>query len=112
MALILNVGWFNPYKHTQRSVGAIYCVFANLPRSEQYKRENVMLIGLVGEPKHDMNSVLKPAVNERLTLWIGSWFSHGVRKIFVQVALLCVACNVPDARKVVGFMAHNATGGC
>ena len=113
MALILNVDWFNPYKHTPGSVGAIYCVFANLPRSERYKRENVMLVGLVeGEPKHDMNSVLKPAVNELLTLWIGSWFSQGIRKIFVRVALLCVACDVPAARKVARFMAHNATRGC
>ena len=113
MALILNVDWFNPYKDTPGSVGAIYCVFANLPRSERYKRENVMLVGLVeGEPKHDMNSVLKKAVNELLTLWIGSWFSQGIRKIFVRVALLCIACDVPAARKVVGFMAHNATRGC
>ena len=34
LAFILNIDWFNPYKHV---VGVIYLVIANLPRSECYK---------------------------------------------------------------------------
>ena len=108
-ALLLNVDWFNPFKHTPGSVGAIYCAFANLPRELRFKRENVMLIGLIeGEPKHDLNSILKPAVDELLQLWKGIWISMK----FVRVALICVACDIPAARKIAGFMGHNATRGC
>ena len=32
LCLALNVDWFNPYKETQFSVGAIYLVVLNLPR--------------------------------------------------------------------------------
>ena len=114
LALILNVDWFNPYKHAPGSIGAIYCVIANLPREERYKRENIILIGLIeGEPKHDMNSVLKPIVDEFLKLWNGVWIGDGLlNRVFVRAALLCVACDIPAARKVAGFMGHNATFGC
>lgn len=30
----------------------------------------------------------------------------------LRIALLCVACNVPAARKVAGFLSHNARLGC
>lgn len=33
-ALMLNVDWFQPFKHTQYSVGAMYMVLMNLPRAE------------------------------------------------------------------------------
>ena len=113
LALIMNVDWFNPFKHAPGSVGAVYCVFANLPREERYKRENVLLLGLIeGEPKHDLNSLLKPAVDELLKLWDGHTFSQHFKSFFVRVALLCIACDVPAARKVAGFMAHNAKRGC
>lgn len=59
-----------------------------------------------------MNSVLKPAVDELLELRGGHWFSLKLRCIFVLVALICIACDIPAARKVAGFMAHNATRGC
>lgn len=36
-ALLLNVDWFNPYKHSPGSIGAIYCVFANFPEMKDTK---------------------------------------------------------------------------
>ena len=109
----MNVDWFNPFKHAPGSVGAVNCVFANLPREERYKRKNVLLLGLIeGEPKHDLNSLLKPAVDELLKLWDGHTFCQHFKSFFVRVALLCIACDVPAARKVAGFMAHNAKRGC
>ena len=36
--------WFQPYKHVRYSVGVIYLVVMNLPRSVRYKVENVMLL--------------------------------------------------------------------
>ena len=43
-ALILNVDWFNPLTHLPGSIGALYCVFANLPQDEKFKRQNIVLL--------------------------------------------------------------------
>ena len=110
---MLNVNWFNPFKHSPGSIGAVYCVLANLPRNERYKRENILLLALIeGEPKHDMNAILKPIVDELITLWEGHRFWIKLKYTFVLVALLCVACDIPAARKVAGFLSHNARFGC
>lgn len=37
-ALMLNVDWFQPFKHTHYSVGAIHISILNLPREERFKR--------------------------------------------------------------------------
>ena len=44
---MLNVDWFQPFKHCTDSLGAIYLVIMNLPRRERYKHENVILAGLI-----------------------------------------------------------------
>ncbi len=37
--VILNCDWFQPFKHTQFSIGILYLVVGNLPRELHYKRE-------------------------------------------------------------------------
>ena len=71
LGLILNVDWFNPFKHVEYSVGVLYFVIANLPRSERYKIENVIIVVVLPGPKEakkHMNSYLKPLVHELLLL--------------------------------------------
>ena len=51
LALILNLDWFTPFKHIQYSIGILYAVVANLPRSERYKLDNVIIIGCIPGPK-------------------------------------------------------------
>ena len=52
LAFILNVDWFQPFTHTKYSVGVIYLTVLNLPRHIRYvyKRENVILIGIIPGP--------------------------------------------------------------
>lgn len=50
-AFQLNVDWFNPFKHTQHSEGAIYLSVLNLPRNERFLQENVILVGVIPGPK-------------------------------------------------------------
>ena len=52
--LTLNVDWFQPFKHTQYSVGAIYLVLQNLPREQRFKEENIILVGVMPSP-HEAN---------------------------------------------------------
>ena len=81
-AFALNVDWFQPYTHTKSSIGAIYLTVLNLPRYIRYKRENVILLGIIPgphEPKYDINSFLKPLVDELQQFWVGinlHQFSH------------------------------------
>lgn len=117
-AFMLNVDWFQPFKHSLYSVGAIYMVLMNLPRSERFKPENVFLVGVIPgphEPRLNINTYLQPLVAELNSLW-----EHGVSikahdsptaQLF-HAALLCVGCDVPAARKVCGFTGHGSNKGC
>ena len=56
--LMLNIDWFQPFKFSIYSVGAICLTVMNLPRSQRFKRQNIILIGIISgpfEPAHDMN---------------------------------------------------------
>lgn len=117
LALMLNIDWFQPYKHTVTvsSVGAIYLTVMNLPREMRFKRTNVILVALIpgpSEPTHDINSLLDPLVNELSSLWAGVTMEihngSSVVKEVVWCALLCCACDLPAGRKVCGFLGHSA----
>ena len=46
--LMVNVDWFQPYKRrVDISVGVLYMVLMNLPRAQRFKRENVLLVGII-----------------------------------------------------------------
>ena len=67
IAFMLNIDWFQPYTHTVYSVGVIYLVIMNLPRTVRFKRQNVIVVGIIGptEPDHDeLNNYLEPLVTE------------------------------------------------
>ena len=69
---MLNVDWFQPYKHlASYSVGAIYLIIMNLQRSEKFKRENVIVVGII--PNMDKepppNTFIQPMVDELLEAW-------------------------------------------
>ena len=70
-AVLLNVDWFQPFKNINYSVGVIYLALLNLPRKVRYKRENIVLIGLIPgpfEPLH-INTYLGPLVTDLKDLW-------------------------------------------
>lgn len=69
---MLNVDWFQPFKHSIYNVGALYMVLMNLPRAERFKPDNVFLVGIIPgphEPKLTINSYLEPLVAELNQLW-------------------------------------------
>ncbi len=46
--LMLNIDWFQPFKRrSDYSVGVIYFVVTNLPRSQRFNFENVILGGII-----------------------------------------------------------------
>ena len=50
LALMMNVDWFQPFKHSPYSVGVIYLAVMNLPRAERFKRRNIIVVGILPAP--------------------------------------------------------------
>ena len=119
IAFILNVDWFQPFSHTQYSVGVIYLTILNLPRHIRYKRENVILIGIIPgprEPEYNINTYLQPLIKELKQFWVGVKLSiqteKGIEQKNVRAAILCVSCDLPAGHKTCEFLGHNAKLGC
>ena len=51
LLLMLYVDWFQPYKHMPYSVGVIYLVIQNLPRTLRFKAENIIIVGTIPGPR-------------------------------------------------------------
>ena len=63
-----------PYKNKEHSVGVIYLSILNLPRTERFKFENSVIIGIIPgskEPSLHVNSYISPVVEELLLFWEG-----------------------------------------
>ena len=106
----MNVDWFSPFKHTPYSVGAVYLSVMNLPRSKRFLKENMILVGLIpgpNEPALNINSYLEPLVKELKVLWsegmVINMPDNPGQQVHLKAGLLCVACDIPAARKVCGF---------
>ena len=117
IGLMLNIDWFQPFKHTQYSVGVIYLVLMNLPRSQRFLPENVIICAIIpgpNEPKHNINSCMRKMVDELLILWKGVVFTLSTFPLPVRIraALLCVTADIPATRKACGFTSHNSSRGC
>ena len=117
LSLKLNVDWIQPFDHIQYSMGIIYLVVENLPKSERFKVENVILVGCIPgprEPKRDINPFLSPLVDELLELWKGVQLKTS--SIFgytsVRCAVTCITTDLPATRKMCGFAGHSAIMGC
>lgn len=117
LMMALNVDWFQPYKDTQHSTGAIYLTIQNLPREERNLKKNVLLVGLIPgsrEPSTaDINYFLEPLVKELLVLMNGvrmQTYNNGL--VNVKVALSLISCDLSAAKKVCGFTAINSTYAC
>ncbi|XP_065892610.1 uncharacterized protein [Dysidea avara] len=114
----LNVDFFQPYSHTQYSVGVIYLSLNNLPRSIRYKRENIIIVGIIPgpkEPKLTMNAYLMPLVQDLEEFWIGvniKCNNYIPNTLCIRAAVICCASDIPASRKLCGFVAHSATLGC
>lgn len=106
LGFMINVDWFQPFKLARYSVGVIYLAVMNLPRNERFKVENVILVGVIPgphEPANCINTYLSPLVDELLVLWEG-WH---VEDEIVRGVLLCVASDLPAARKVFNIRFSN-----
>ncbi len=103
---MLNIDCFNPFDDTQYSVGNVCLVIQTLPRSEHFKVDNIILIGLTPgptEPSQTMNTYLVPLVNDLLKLYSGVTLPNPYSMFgltTVRAILSCSVCDLPATRKV------------
>lgn len=73
---ILNLDWFQPFKHTEYSIGVLYLVNCNLPPNMRFKRENIFLVGIIPHFRHlpPINSFLQPLVDELQEAWTDGFY--------------------------------------
>lgn len=115
---MLNVDWFSLFKRSKYSVGGVYLTIINLPRKERFKRENVILLGIIPNCKVEppTNTFLKPLVEELNNLWTNGFDlrtnTSPNSNVNVRAALLRASCDFPAIRKVLGFKGHGAKRGC
>ena len=116
LALMLNCDWFQPYKHLQYSVGALYLSVLNLPGPVRNKIHNICLVGILPgphEPSHDINSFIDPLVADLCQFWNGVELTvKGSGKKKIRCAVLLVSCDIPAGRKLCGFLSYSARLGC
>ena len=114
LGLMLNIDWYRPYKHSPHSIGVIYLVVMNLPRSERYCWKNLIIVGIIPgphEPSLNVNSYLNP-LDELNDLWKGVTMKLPTRNKIVRAALLCIGCDIPAGIKVCGFKGFGIARGC
>lgn len=115
-AFTINLDWFQPFKHSTYSIGAVYMTVMNLPRELRNKQENILLVGLLPGPSEPskINSYLNPLVNELNEFWQGKELKiyNESGKKMVRCALLCASCDLLAGRKLCGFLSYTAHHGC
>ena len=114
LGLILNVDWFQPHKYREHSLGVIYFSIINLPRNLRYKLKNCLIVGIIPGPKEpglDINSYLRPVVEELKELWEGKLMEENGSTALYRVALVCLSSDIPATRKCGGFMSFCAFKG-
>jgi hypothetical protein len=103
-----------PQTWVNHSTQGIYLAIMNLPRHLRYRRENMILVGLipVGESV-DLDGFMTPMVDELLDLYKPVDDPTRLdKKVGRRAALLCVACDMPAVCKVGGFAYFDTTVGC
>ena len=88
---MMNVDWFQPLTNSEHSIGVIYMVLLNLSRDIRFKRENVIIVGIIPgprEPELHINSFLSPFVDELLLFWRGVYLRENGNNMLYRFALI------------------------
>jgi Transposase family tnp2 len=111
LGLMLNLDWFQPFDGTIHSTGVIYAAICNLPRDIRFKRENMLILGLLPGPNevslHRINHYLAPIIDDLESLWSGVTLNRTYEcenRKRIRAALILVSCDIPAARKICGHV--------
>ena len=88
----------------------------NLPREVGFKWQNIIVYGVIpgpSEPKFNINSYLKPIVDELEKGWEGIMLKDSgfLRKNLYKFSLVCLSSDIPATRTCGGFIGFSAKKG-
>ena len=112
LGLIINMDWFQPFDSSLYSVGVIYAVICNLPRTERYKSYNILTLAVIPGPKelklHEINNYLYPIINQLVHLWSGyNIVTHENKSgCFIRGAIIGYSNDVPATESYVDLSLH------
>ncbi|CAI2190553.1 17918_t:CDS:2 [Funneliformis geosporum] len=86
LGIMINLDLFQPFDSLAYSCGIIYGIICNLPREVQFKKENILILGLLSGPKKN-----------GYVISISTKFLNGKR---IRLAVICCSNNIPAARKL------------
>ncbi|EXX57951.1 hypothetical protein RirG_202350 [Rhizophagus irregularis DAOM 197198w] len=111
LGIMINLDWFQPFESSVYSCGAIYGVICNLPREIRFKKENMLMLGLLPGPSevklHKINHYLALIVDELLEFWDGIEIPAAEKNI--RLALICCLNDIPAARKLCGHISASVS---
>ncbi|GBC30008.2 hypothetical protein GLOIN_2v1776801 [Rhizophagus irregularis DAOM 181602=DAOM 197198] len=100
LGIMINLNWFQPFESSSYSCGAIYGVICNLPCEIRFKKENMLVLGLLPGPHevklHKINHYLAPIVDDLLELWENGFDLPSIaRKLCGHISALagCHRCH-------------------
>jgi hypothetical protein len=106
--LMFNSDGFVTSERNQKSLWGFNFSFINLPRSMRFKKEYTMVWTIVHAYTFGFDGILDVLVDELKALNEG--FVVDGQKFKVKMIMSC--CDLPASRKMLGFVAHNATIPC
>eukprot|EP00794_Sanderia_malayensis_P018629 gene18629-20509_t len=117
IAFLLHVDWVKAFMRGQHNVGTIFLTVLNIPRDKRNLKRWVNLVGIIPgarEPSIDINTYLRPIVDDLLLLYNGVdiYVKETKETINIKAILLCITCDIPAMRKVTQFLSHKANKGC
>src|SRR2546429_4859606 len=109
LGFMLNLDWFQPFDNSQYSVGMIYGIICNLPRSERFKTSNIITLAVIPGPNkpklHQLNHYLAPVIDQFIELCEGIDISTKEKTSkYIRAAIICCTCDIPAARKLCGHI--------
>ncbi len=72
-----------------------------------------MVVGIIPGPKEPKKTTNTFLMTDLLELWDGIVVNDSNSgSNIIRCAIICIACDLPAARKVTGFLGHSANLGC
>ena len=87
-----------------------YLVVLNLSRHIGFRRENVIICGIIPRFSHEppINTFVAPVVEELKKAWNEDFECYSLiskeKMEWFYLSLICVGCDIPASRKLCGFL--------
>jgi len=118
LAFMMHMDFVHPFRRskTKYSMGVLYLTILNLPRKLRFRKENIIVLGLIPGPKEPtlhINGYLEKIVEELNTLYESGLVIKTKKKTFIiRAILIAITADLPAMRKLLSFLGTTGLKGC